>query len=287
MHEDATFHQRFGGIARLYAEDGLARLRRARVLVIGIGGVGSWAAEALARSGVGHLTLVDLDEVCITNVNRQLHATDADIGRPKAVVMAERIGGINPECRVEAIEDFLTERNAEALLAPGRFDAVLDAIDHVRHKALIIARCRRAGIRTVTAGGAGGKRDPSRIAVADMGRVHGDKLIKLVRKKLRDEHGFPKGEKARFRVECVFSPECPVYPQPDGSVCGNRPDDADLRLNCASGYGTATFVTGAFGFVAAARIVERLATAPGGRPDAVAPDERSAPSPPPALTAPA
>ena len=158
---------RFGGIARLYGKAAFGRFLSSRVAVVGVGGVGSWAVESLARSGIGHLTLVDLDEICVTNVNRQLHAVDGQIGRQKTEVMAERARAIHPGAQVEVVPRFFTEHSAAEILTSG-FDAVIDAIDTTRHKALLLAECHRRGIFAVTCGGAGGRRDPTRIRVADL-----------------------------------------------------------------------------------------------------------------------
>ena len=256
----SDFEFRFGGIARLFGADALARLRAAHVCVVGIGGVGSWAVEALARSGVGRLTLVDLDEVCVSNVNRQLHALNPDVGRAKAEVMAERVRGINPECETRPAIEFFTAANADALLSTP-CDFVVDAIDSLTNKCLLIAKCRDAGIPVITCGGAGGRRDPTQTRVADLALTSHDRLLQKVREKLRKEFGFPRGEK-KFRVPAVFSPEPPVFPDRNGSVCARRPAGADgesLKLNCESGFGTATFVTGTFGFVAAAHVVQAIA----------------------------
>jgi tRNA A37 threonylcarbamoyladenosine dehydratase len=247
---------RFGGIRRLYSREGLERLRRAHVAVVGVGGVGSWAVEALARSGVGKLTLIDMDDVCVSNVNRQIHALEGDFKKAKVEAMAARVQGINPEGEAIPIREFFGKANADRLLE-GRFDFVCDAIDSLREKCLLIALCRERKIPVLTAGGAGGRRDPTRVRVADLARSEGDRLLQAVRKTLRAEHGFPRGTK-KFGVECVFSDEPPVYAWKDGTVCGVREAGADLRLDCRSGFGTAAFVTGTFGFVAAARIVERL-----------------------------
>jgi tRNA A37 threonylcarbamoyladenosine dehydratase len=254
----SDFDQRFSGIQRLYGKDGLDRLRRAHVCVVGIGGVGSWAVEALARTGIGEITLVDLDEVCVSNVNRQLHALDGAIGSPKVQAMAERIRLINPEIVVHAREEFFSESNAEEILSP-KFDCVFDAIDNVPNKCLLIARCREKNLSVVTCGGAGGRRDPTKIQVADLAKTTHDSLLQAVRKQLRDKFGFPREERKLFGIDCVFSPETPVFPHSDGTVCAQREAGSDLRLNCESGYGTATFVTGTFGFVAAAKIVEKIA----------------------------
>ncbi len=251
------FDERFGGIGRLFGADGLARLRAAHVCVIGIGGVGSWAVEALARSGVGELTLVDLDEVCVSNVNRQLHALDGEIGRAKVEVMARRARAINPGCKTHEVAAFFTEVSADEILATP-FSYVFDAIDRSSKKALMIAACRKAGIPVITAGAAGGRRDPSAVRVADLSRVSHDRLLRETRNKLRAGHGFPRGAKS-FHVACVYSTEPPVYPAADGGVCAERDPGADMRLTCDVGYGTASFVTGAFGLVAAAHIVSRLA----------------------------
>jgi tRNA A37 threonylcarbamoyladenosine dehydratase len=248
---------RFGGIRRLYSSDGLERLWRAHVCVIGVGGVGSWAVEALARSGVGALTLVDMDDICVSNVNRQIHALDSEIHKPKVETMAARIQAINPACAVHAQRAFFVQANARKILEP-RFDFVLDAIDAVREKALCVALCRELGLPVITSGGAGGRRDPAQVRVDDLSRASHDRLLQSLRKLLRSEHGFPRGEK-KFGVECIFSPEPPLFPHKDGTVCETKETGGDLRLDCRAGFGSATFVTGTFGFVAAARIVARIA----------------------------
>lgn len=253
-----NYEVRFGGIRRLYGADGQHRLQRAHVCVIGIGGVGSWAVEALARTGVGRLTLVDLDDVCISNVNRQLHAVTGEFGKPKVAAMAERVKLIHPDCTVNAEQKLFTASTAEEILS-AKPDAVLDAIDSTAMKALLIAKCRDLEIPIVTTGGAGGRRDPSQIRVEDLAHTTHDGLLQNVRKLLRAEHGFPRDTKKKFGVPCVFSPEPQVFPASDGSVCAAPEPGAKLRLDCRSGYGTATFVTGAFGFVAAAEVVKGIA----------------------------
>ncbi len=253
----SDFEERFSGIARLYAADGLHRLRQAQVCVVGIGGVGSWAAEALARSGVGALTLVDLDEVCLSNVNRQLHALEGTVGQPKVELMAERARRINPDCRVTAIQEFFTEANAEGLLTP-RFDCVVDAIDGVSNKAKLIALCGSKKIPLIVSGGAAGRRDATRVRIGDLSEVTHDRLLCEVRRRLRQDHGWPRGGR-RMGVECVFSTEPQVFPQADGLVCATRPqpeDGGSPHRNCDCGLGSATFVTGAFGFVAAGLAVK-------------------------------
>ncbi|HEY0944815.1 MAG TPA: tRNA threonylcarbamoyladenosine dehydratase [Opitutaceae bacterium] len=250
---------RFGGMGRLVGQDGLARLRAAHVCVVGVGGVGSWTVEGLARSGVGALTLIDLDDVCVTNINRQLPALDGNIGRPKVAALAERVRLINPACRIETRTEFFTGATAERMLAP-RYDAVIDAIDGMSNKALLIAAAVQRGLPCVTVGGAGGKRDASQIRTGDLGDAWGDDLLRLVRKKLRRDHGFPRGEKVKFGVRCVYSAENPVYPWANGT-CSTEPEPgSSLKLDCASGFGTAVFVTGAFGLVAAQEAVRLIVT---------------------------
>lgn len=243
-------------MARLVGWSGMTRLREAHVCVVGIGGVGSWAAEALARSGLGRLTLVDFDEICISNVNRQLHAVTGRFGQPKVDVMAERIQAIQPECLVRSVRAFLTASNAAEILGAG-FDHVLDAIDRPVMKALLIARCREQNVPVISAGAAGGRRDPTAIRVSDLSCVTHDRLLQAVRKTLRGEHGFPRPP-GRLGVNCVHSPEPVVYPTANGEVSKDRGSSIDLRLDCRSGYGTAAFVTGAFGFAAASCIVRAL-----------------------------
>lgn len=247
---------RFGGIERLYGKDGAGRLRNSHVCVIGIGGVGSWSVEALARSGIGRLTLVDLDDVCISNTNRQLHALTGNFGKPKVEVITERVRAINPDCRVHARQEFFLKSTAEQILS-AKFNCVLDAIDQVAMKCLLIALCREKKIPLVTTGGAGGRRDPTQIEIADLAHTGGDPLLAEVRKRLRTDFGFPRG-KEKFGVECVFSREPMNYAQPDGSVSCERGSSADLRIDCSTGLGTASFVTGAFGFAAASQAVRML-----------------------------
>lgn len=252
---------RFSGISRLYGACALERFHQAHVTVIGIGGVGSWIVEALARSGIGHITMVDLDEICVTNVNRQLHAMDGQIGRLKTSAMAERIQAIHPDCQITEKQTFYSEKNADELLASSP-DVVIDAIDAVRQKCHLIAECKTRGIPIVTVGAAGGRRDPSCIQIADLAMTCHDALLLQTRKNLRSHHGFPKaptGKKIKkFGVTAVFSRESPVFPQCDGSVSTQRPEGTNLRLSCESGYGTATPVTATFGMIAAAQALDIL-----------------------------
>jgi tRNA threonylcarbamoyladenosine dehydratase len=259
----ASYLDRFAGVGRLLGRAGLERLHAAHVGVIGVGGVGSWTVEGLARSGIGALTLVDLDDVCITNVNRQLPALEGQMGRPKISVLAERVRLINPECRVTEVHEFFTEATAPRLLAPP-FDFVVDAVDLMSHKALLIASCRERGRRVITIGGAGGRRDPTKIHAGDIGEAT-DELLRQVRKKLRRLYGFSSGAQkgiTRMGVRCIWSSEAPVFPWADGTCAAVAEPGSNLKLDCESGFGTAVFVTGAFGLAAAGEVVRTIAASP-------------------------
>ena len=254
---------RFDGIKKLYDANAARRLAHAHVLVVGLGGVGSWAVEALARSGIGALTLIDGDDVCVSNVNRQLHALDGTVGKRKVEVMAERVRAINPKCHVTTVDEFFRIETVEKHLAT-KFDYALDAIDGVSAKGTLIGSCHERKIPVITCGGAGGKRDPLRVQIADLAETNSDRLLFFVRRKLRKHYGFPRaGEK--FGVPCVYSTE--EIRLPDGDACAAEPreeddaifGDAQTRLACDGRLGSATFVTGVFGFVAAAHIVNELA----------------------------
>jgi tRNA A37 threonylcarbamoyladenosine dehydratase len=251
-----AYSARFSGIQRLYGKQGQGRLRKAHVCVVGIGGVGSWTVEALARSGVGVLTLIDLDEICISNTNRQLHAVRGVSGQAKVDVMARRVLEINPDCTAHAVQAFFTASTADTLLAT-RFDCLVDAIDQVTQKSLLIAQCHERHLPIVTTGGAGGRRDPTRIRTTDLAHSTHDALLQEVRRLLRREYGFPRPPSS-FGVDAVFSTERQVFPTADGEVYTQRQTGQDLRLDCNSGYGTASFLTGAFGFAAAALAVNRI-----------------------------
>lgn len=250
---------RFGGIQRLYGNPVTEAFARAHVTVIGLGGVGSWAAEALARSGIGHLTLIDLDEVCVSNTNRQIQALDGNYGRAKVEVMAERILAINPSCRVDARLRFIRPDNLEQELS-GDMDAIIDAIDSIRAKTALLAYCHRHRLPVICCGGAGGQLDPGRIRTGDLSRTTQDPLLAKVRQKLRREYGFSRNPQRRYGIECVFSTEQLTYPTPDGGVCLEKPAaDGPVRLDCASGFGASTCVTATFGMFAAARALHRIA----------------------------
>ena len=262
-----AWHQRFGGTARLYGQDALQRFADAHFCVIGIGGVGSWAAEALVRTGIGKITLIDMDDVCITNTNRQLHALQGNVGKAKTEVMAERLRAINPDCDVICIDDFITADNTAELMAAG-FDYVIDAIDSVRPKAALIAWCRRNKIPLITTGGAGGQIDPTQIQVTDLAKTIQDPLAAKLRERLKGL-GVVKNSKGKLGIDCVFSTEALVYPQADGSVCASRATaEGPKRMDCSSGFGAATMVTASFGFVAVSHALKKF-LARAARQDAV------------------
>lgn len=262
-----AYYNRFAGIGRLYGQQALSRFQAAHIVVVGIGGVGTWVAEGLARSGIGQITLIDLDDICVTNTNRQIHALADTIGQSKVEVMAERILAINPECVVNQIEDFITIDNLSEYFprqndtaATGKIDYVVDCIDAVKPKAGLIAHCKRNKIPMVTIGGAGGQTDPSQIQVTDLAKTVQDPLLAKVRNILRKEYGFSKNTQRRFAVDAVFSTQHLVYPQADGSVCSTKATaDGSMRMDCASGFGAVTMVTGTFGFMAASRVLAKLA----------------------------
>lgn len=259
--EPIDFERRFGGVARLYGAPALARFRAAHVCVIGVGGVGSWVVEALARSAIGQLTLIDLDNVAESNINRQIQAMTSTIGQAKIGALAERIAQINPYCRVNLVEDFIAPDNLDQMIGAHGFDYVIDAIDSVKAKAALIAYCRRAAIPLITIGGAGGQVDPTRIDVRDLARTEQEPLLKKVRRRLRNEYGFPRGEKNKFHVDAVFSMEPLRFPEGEQSCSLDADERAGVTgLNCA-GFGSSMVVTASFGMVAAAHLLRKLAAA--------------------------
>ncbi len=260
---DADLARRFGGIARLYGDQGLARLANAHVCVIGIGGVGSWVAESLARSAIGSITLIDLDVVAESNINRQLVATEDQIGRDKTAVMKQRIESINSACTVSIVDEFVDENNIPSLITE-RFDFVVDCIDDFRTKAFLIAHCRRRKINVICTGGAGGQVDPTKIRQSDLSRTQHDVLLAKTRKLLRQDYGFARNLKRSFGVPCVYSDEQLVYPDGEGGLSAQRPPQnpeggSSNALNCAGGIGSITHVTGSFAFVASAFVLNQIA----------------------------
>ena len=271
---DIDYERRFGGIARLYGDAALAAFRRAHVCVIGVGGVGSWAVEALARTAIGKLTLIDLDHLAESNVNRQIHALTDTLGMAKVGALRERIAQINPYCEVTEVEEFIDPDNVAQMLPPGRFDYVIDAIDNAKAKVALIVHCRENRIPLVTIGSAGGQVDPTRIEVCDLSRTEQEPLLARVRKRLRAAHGFPRDRRHKFHIDAVWSSEPLRQPEVcalddeassanaatavDGAAAATAPNAGITGINCA-GYGSAVVVTASFGFVAAGHVLRKLA----------------------------
>lgn len=265
---EADFERRFGGIGRLYGSAALARFCAAHVCVIGVGGVGSWIVEALARSAVGQLTLIDLDNVAESNINRQIQALSDTIGKAKIDALAERIALINPFCRVNLIEDFIAPDNLDQMIGGRGYDYVIDAIDSVKAKAALIAYCRQREIPVMTVGSAGGQTDPTRIEVRDLTKTEQEPLLKMVRKRLRTQYGFPRSIKTKFHVDAVFSMEPVRMPETQDSCVIDTGDTAEdgaaegiSGLNCA-GFGSSMVVTASFGLIVAAHVLNKLAAPP-------------------------
>lgn len=275
--EDIDFDRRFGGIGRLYGQAALQRFRDAHVCVVGVGGVGSWIVEALARSAIGRLTLIDLDNVAESNINRQIQALTGTIGQAKIHALAERITQINPYCRVTQVEDFVTPDNLDEMIGAHNYDYVIDAIDSAKAKTALIAYCRQKEIPLIIIGSAGGQTDPTKIEVRDLSKTEQEPLLKKVRRRLRSDYGFPRGMKNKFNVDAVFSMEPLQYPE-TGEVCSVDGDDRGAGitgLNCA-GFGSSMVVTATFGMVAAGHLLRKLAAqvaAPAVEPQAPPPAE--------------
>lgn len=256
---DIDFDRRFGGVARLYGAAGLERFKNAHVCVVGVGGVGSWVVEALARSAIGRLTLIDLDNVAESNINRQIQATSETLGKAKVSALAERIGQINPYCKVIEVEDFVTPDNLDEMIGAHQFSYVIDAIDSVKAKTALIAYCRQHAIPLITIGAAGGQTDPCKIEIRDLSRTEQEPLLALVRKRLRQNYGFPRGSKSKFGIDAVFSMEALTMPE-TAEVCAvEGAETAGVTgLNCA-GFGSSIVVTASFGLAAAAQVLRNLA----------------------------
>ena len=258
MSQSLLDDRRFAGLARLYGLAGAERIRGAHVVVVGIGGVGSWTAEALARSGVSELTLIDLDHIADSNINRQIHALESTVGQAKVVAMAERIAQIQPECRVHGVDDFVTPDNWPGLLPQtGRaISGVIDACDQVKTKTALAAWARQTGTPFISVGAAGGKRAAHLVEVADLSETTHDPLLAQVRYQLRKFHHAPR--ERRLNVPCVFSREAVRPPDASCQIQGADGAALDGSLNCA-GYGSVVSVTATFGMVAAGWMLSHLA----------------------------
>ena len=259
-----NYTRRFGGIARLYGDVGLNQLKKSHVCVIGIGGVGSWVAESLARSAVGTITLIDMDIVNESNVNRQLVASTETLGRDKVQVMSDRIKSINPDCEVCVIDDFLSTDNLSDLISD-RYSYVIDCIDDFRTKAALIAFCKQQKIKLLTVGAAGGQTDPSKVRQCDLSRTKHDALFAKTKKLLRQDFGFARNPKRSFGVACVYSDEQAIYPDGQGGLSPQKPvehlndETASTALSCSGGVGSVTHVTATFAFFATAHVLRELA----------------------------
>jgi tRNA A37 threonylcarbamoyladenosine dehydratase len=256
--EFTSNNDRFMGFTQLVGPEAYERISRASVCVVGLGGVGSWTVEALARCGVGALTLVDLDEVCVTNVNRQLHALTSTVGTSKAEVLGNRVREINPDCSVRVMKKFFSEKTAEEILGVG-YSLVLDTIDTADHKITLLAECARRGIPAITVGSAGNRTSPTSARVEDLSKTIHDPLLQIVRKKLRQEHDFPRSERTRFDIPCVYAPLQRGPRDTEDMQCAAEQSQPRARAkSCNAGLGSAVFMTGTIGFIAAAEAIELL-----------------------------
>ena len=246
--------RRFGGLDRLYGVSGAARIRAAHVVVVGVGGVGSWAVEALARSGVGRLTLIDLDNIAESNINRQIHALDDTLGMAKVEAMRQRIAHINPDCVVTCIEDFVEPSNWPSILNGAEVDAVIDACDQVKAKTAMAAWALKQRVLFITVGAAGGKRLAHKVDIDDLANTSHDPLLAKLRYNLRREHGAARDGK-KMGISCVFSREAVAPPDASCDVQG------DGSLNC-SGYGSVVSVTATFGQCAAGWVFDQISSRP-------------------------
>lgn len=252
------YDERFGGLRRLYGPPAYHLLSQLHIVVVGLGGVGSWSAEALARTGIGQITLIDYDTVAKSNINRQLVGLTDTLDEKKSSVMQSRIHNINPDCQIKVIDDYINSDNlADYLASSCGYDYVIDAIDSIRFKTEMIAHCKRNKLSIITTGGAGGVTDPTLIQVADLSKTCNDALAAKVRNNLRSRYGFSKNPQRRFGVECVFSSQHKLYPKEDGSVSHQKPGIHGVNLDCRFGYGSSVTVTATFGMLAASRAINR------------------------------
>ena len=258
MSFSESYQQRFGGIIRLYGTEATQKLANAHALVIGIGGVGSWVAESLARSGIGEISLMDLDDICITNTNRQVHALKSQIGQSKVAATRARLEDINPEITVNSLDDFLDKNNIDQYIEH-RHSIVIDAIDSTMTKSALIAHCKRQKIPLITIGSSGGKKDPAQITYGDLSKTHNDPLLAKVRNNLRRLYAFSRNPKRVFSIEAIYSTEQMTYPDNQGETCQHRGFlSGGEKLDCSGGYGAASMVTASFGLLASARAIEKI-----------------------------
>jgi tRNA A37 threonylcarbamoyladenosine dehydratase len=263
IEDNYTLHRRFDRMGRLVGDDNMKKLFNSHVMIIGLGGVGSWAAESLTRSGVGKLTIIDHDEICITNANRQIHALQGLVGKKKAEVMGERLRKINPQAQVQALPMFYNKDTSAEILAH-KPDYIVDAIDNLTAKTYLLNQCREQNIKVITSGGASAKMDPTRIKITDLAKTEIDPMSHTVRKILRQDYNFPRTK--FFDIPCVFSDEIPMEPvelhydlgQGFKCVCPQMQDNPHGCLHRNVIYGTSSFVTGAFGLAMASWVVRQI-----------------------------
>lgn len=252
---DPDYLLRFEGLARIFGAAALPHLQKARFCIVGIGGVGSWAAEAAARSGIGHISLIDHDDINIGNTNRQLHTLGNTIGQSKVAVLGERILQINPQCECSAIDDLVTRGSLDRFSFE-QYHYVIDAIDNAVHKLSLIHYCRRYKIPFVSTGGAGGQTDPTKIQIGDLTQTYNDPLLAKVRANLRQQVGYTRNPRRRFGIDCVYSSEQPIYPTAEGHVSYAKPVmNERATLDCATGLGSFVGVTACFGFTAVSHAI--------------------------------
>ena len=257
MFDDSNqIEKRLAGVARLYGDMALEIFQKSHIAVVGIGGVGAWVAEALARTGFGQMTLIDLDEICVSNINRQVHALTETVGQSKTAVMKARIHSINPDCKVNEINDFVGYENLEDCMSTD-YDYLVDAIDSAAVKAAMLNWCKRNKVKSICIGGAGGKINPAEIKVGDLNRTKNDPLLATVRSQLRAYHGFSRNPKRTYSLDCVYSTEQVRFPDGEGSTTFKKPGGA-IGMDCSSGFGAVTHITASFAFFATARVIDKL-----------------------------
>lgn len=248
--------ERFQGISKLVSHGDFEKIQKSHVLIIGLGGVGSWVAEALARSGVGKLTLVDPDSVCISNINRQIIALDSTVGVSKVLAAKQRILDINPLCSVDIFEDFFCEDTINEIFKQD-YDFAFDGIDRLKNKILFLFKCMEREIPFLISGGAGGKIDASKIRIADLGESYRDRLLFRIRKKLRQNYSYKKGKK-KMGITCIFSPEETRYPSTSGTITNSKQGLGIKKLDCHGSIGSFCPTTGVFGLMAAGYIIQSI-----------------------------
>jgi tRNA A37 threonylcarbamoyladenosine dehydratase len=244
--------EQFLGTIKIYGEEKFKLIEKSKVLIVGVGGVGSWAAESLARTGVSEITIVDMDDICISNINRQVHSTHLNIGQEKVKAMKERLTTINKNIKVNTVFDFLTASTIDEILEPG-FDFVLDSMDSVDNKCLLITRCMNQEIPFITVGAAGNRFDATKIEIRDLNRTINDKMAKRIKRTLKREYGFNRRHENPYRIPCVTSTE-----EINEAVLGPKPDTTRVH-NCQTTMGSISHVTATMGLIAAGYIVNKLA----------------------------